>query len=132
MAAQKSVAGREGDQRVPATFDWEHKLTVKLDFSDICELLAVLEGRQERAGGQRNGLYHENGRSNTMITLQKAEKGGWYLGLSRKEKETGQIARVQIVLSEAESIGLRCIFQVGLFFVTYHTHLFPEPVAATR
>jgi hypothetical protein len=129
MAAQKSTASRQGDQKSFATFDWEHKLTVKLDYADLCELLAVLEGHVERAGGARNGLYHENGRCNTMISFQKAEKGG----LSRKDKATGQITRVQIVLSEAECIGLRCILQSGLFLVLFHAHLFgppPRPAAA--
>ena len=120
MAAQKSAPGRDGDKRVPATFDWENKMTVKLDFADICELLMVLEGRADRAGGQRNGLYHENGKSSTVISFQKnTEKAGYFLGLSRKAKEGGQVTRVQIVLGEPEAIGLRCLFQTGLFFMTF-------------
>jgi len=133
MAAQKSTASRTGDQKSFATFDWEHKLTVKLDYADLCELLAVLEGHVERAGGARNGIYHENGRGNTMITFQKAEKSGYALGLSRKDKSTGQIARVQIVLSDVECIGLRCILQSGLFLVLFHAYLFgatPRPAAS--
>ena len=127
LATQKTTAGKDGDRKVPATFDWEHKLTVKLDFPDICELLTVLEGRADKAGGQRNGLYHENGRSNTMISFQRGEKGGYCLGLSRKDKASGQIARVQIVLSEPEATGLRSIFQIGLFFITFHAHLVAGP-----
>ena len=120
LAAQKSAPTREGDKRVPATFDWENKMTVKLDFADICELLLVLEGRAEKAGGQRNGLYHDSGKCSTVITFQKsADKAGYFLGLSRKAKEGGQVARVQIVLSETEAIGLRCLFQTGLFFMTF-------------
>ena len=120
LAAQKSAPGRDGDKRVPATFDWESKLTVKLGFSDVCELLTVLEGLAERAGGQRNGLYHENGKCSTVISFQKsADRAGYFLGLSRKVKEGGQVTRVQIVLSETEAIGLRCLFQTGLFFMTF-------------
>lgn len=120
LASQKSAAGREGDRRVPATFDWENKLTVKLDFADVCELLSVLEARAERVGGQRNGLYHENSQASTVISFQQSkEKGGYFLGLSRKGKESGQVARVQMLLSETEAIGLRCLFQSGLFFMTY-------------
>lgn len=125
MAAQKSAAGKDGEKKVPATFDWEHKLTVKLDFADICELLTVLEGRAEKAGGQRNGLYHENGKSNTIITFQKnAERGGYLLGVSRKDKEGGAITRVNMGLSEPEAAGLRSIFQIGLFFLVFHGQLF--------
>lgn len=140
MAAQKTAGGKEGGKKVFATFDWENKLTVKLDFADSCELLAVLEGRQERAGGQRNGLYHETDRASTVITAFKnVEKGGYGVGLSRKDKASGALERVHINLSEAEALGLRCILQAGLFFITFHSHLFPiaaeaprsEPLAAT-
>jgi hypothetical protein len=127
MAAQKTALGREGDKRVHATFDWENKLTVKLEFPDICEMLSVLEGRQERVGGQRNGLYHETERASTVITLARStEKSGLFLGLSRKDKESGSLARVNMTLSEAETVGLRSIFQVGLFFITFHGHIFPS------
>lgn len=120
MAVQKSASTREGDKRVPATFDWENKLTVKLDFADICELLIVLEGRADRVGGQRNGLYHESSKCSTVISFQKStDKAGYFLGLSRKAKEGGQVARVQIVMSEAEAIGLRCLLQAGIFFMTF-------------
>lgn len=126
MAGQKTVVGRDGEKKVYPTFDWEKKLTVKLDFTDSCEILAVLEGRQERAGGTRNGLYHETERASTVITLfRNAEKGGFFLGLSKKDKASGELVRLHITLSEAEAVGLRSILQTGLFFITFHGHLFP-------
>lgn len=127
MAAQKTVSERDGEKRVMPTFDWTNKLTVKMDFADICELLLVLEGRQERVGGQKNGIYHDSDKANTIITFGKIpEKGGYSFGLSRKDKESGQLTRLNIGLSEAEAIGLRCIIQSGLFFITFHTHVFPR------
>ena len=126
MAAQKTVVGRDGANKVYPTFDWENKLTVKLDFADTCEILSVLEGRQERAGGQRNGLYHETARASTVITLfHNAEKGGFSLGLSQKDKASGGLVRLHITLSEAEAVGIRNILQTGLFFITFHAHIFP-------
>jgi len=125
MAAQKTAGCRDGDRRVPATFDWENKMTVKLDFTDICELLAVLEGRSDQAGGQRNGIYHDNGKACTIISFNRnREKGGYHLSLSKKNKDQGaQVTRLHMSLSEAEAAGLRSIFQVGLFFITFHGHL---------
>ncbi|MBA4389004.1 MAG: hypothetical protein C0404_13565 [Verrucomicrobia bacterium] len=123
LAVQKTGASRDGDKRIPATFDWEKKLTVKLDFSDICELLAVLEGKVEKVGGQKGGLYHQNGAGSTVISLQKSEKGGYYIGLSKKSGDAAAV-RVGVLLSEAEAIGLRSVFQAGLFFVTFHTQVF--------
>lgn len=126
MAAQKTAAERDGDKRVMPTFDWFNKLTVKMDFADICEMLLVLEGRQERVGGQKNGIYHDTDKANTVITFGKIpDKGGYSFGLSRKEKGTGALTRMTIGLSEAEAIGLKTLVQTGLFFITFHTHLFP-------
>lgn len=125
MASQKTTAARTDGKRVPASFDWEHKLTVKLDFTDICEIVAVLEGRVDRLGGAKNGLFHQNGTSSTVISLQKADKGGYFVGLSKKNGDDGAVVRVNMSLSEAEAIGLRSIFQAGLFFITFHTHIFP-------
>ncbi len=127
MAAQKATSDREGEKRGFASFDWENKLTVKMDFSDMCELLLVLEGKQERVGGQKNGLYHDTEKANTVISFGRIpEKSGYSFGLSRKDKESGQLTRLSIGLSEAEAIGLRSIIQVGLFFITFHSHLFPK------
>ena len=125
MAPQKTVASREAEQRSPATFDWERKLTVKLGFSDICELLAVLEGRQEKAGGARNGLYHESEKAVTVISFTRnAERGGHLVGISRKDKEGGLLVRLHMALGEAESVGLRCILQSGLFYLSFHSQIF--------
>jgi len=123
MSSQKTSGSRDGGKSIPATFDWEHKLTVKLDFTDICEMLAVLEGRIDKLGGTRSGLFHQNGTSSTVISLQRAEKGGYHLGLSKKSGD-GVLTRTNITLSEAEAIGLRSIFQAGLFFITFHAQLF--------
>ncbi|MEI6563920.1 MAG: hypothetical protein WCO42_06410 [bacterium] len=127
MAAQKTAPERDGEKRGYSSFDWENKLTVKMDFGDLCELLLVLEGKQERVGGQKNGLYHDTEKANTVISFGRIpEKSGYSFGLSRKEKESGKLTRLTIGLSEAEAIGLRCIIQSGLFFITFHSHLFSK------
>ncbi len=124
MATQRSVATRASDKIEPASFDWAKKLTVKLDFADICEILSVLEGRVDKLGGQRNGLFHKSGSTTTIISLQKAERGGYFLGLSRKAAGEESAARVGMTLTDAEVVGLRTVFQTGLFFITFHSHLY--------
>ncbi len=124
MAAQKTAPRQEDGKRVPATFDWPAKLAVKLDFTDICELLMVLEGQADKAGGSRNGLYHQNGASNTIISCQKSDRGGVLLGLSRKDKAAGEARRISLVLNPSEAIGLRTVLQSSLFFLAFHQHLF--------
>ena len=123
MALQKSAAANGKDGRTPATFDWAAKATVKMDFTDICELLTVLEGRAEQAGGQRNGIYHESGNTNTVIGFKKNPDGGYFVGVSRKDKQGNQVFKGHMLVSEAEAIGLRCVMQSGLFFMTFHRNL---------
>ncbi len=118
MAAQKTARGRNGNAH--ATFDWEHKITVKLDFLDVCEILSVLLGLVPHAGGERKGLYHASPRGNTLISFSRdTERGTYYLSLSRKLNEADEPQRIGMALSMTEALGLRCLFQTGLFFVTF-------------
>lgn len=124
MAAQQTPPSQQGGQRVHATFNWQEKLAVKLDFEDICEILVVLEGRADKVGGKRDGLFHQSDSANTIITCQRGEQGGTMFGLSRKDNASGETSRVSIVLSEAEALGLRHVLQSSLFFLSFHQHLF--------
>jgi len=124
MARQKTPARREGGAVTPATFDWSDKITVKLSFMDIAEMLTVAEGRSLRIGGERNGLYHASGHGNTLISFQRnPENGTYYLGLSSKRRPEEQAKKIGITLSETEVTGMRCLFQTGLFFVTFSSLL---------
>ena len=118
LATQKTAAGRDEDGPSRATFDWENKITVKLGFLDICHLLAVLEGKAEHAGGKRDGIYHQSGRTNTLIHLARHEAGGYFLALSRKRGDEDEAKRIGMVLSEVEATGVRHVLSVGLFFMT--------------
>lgn len=115
LARQKSLAMRSGPERHAATFDWTTKVTVKLGFLDVCQLLTVLEGKAEQAGGSR-GLFHETAENSTMIALRRqTEPAGYALEVSRKPKQAEATPlRLRLVLGEAEAIGLRCIFQQTL------------------
>lgn len=120
LAGQKTMAGRERGANTYATFDWDNKITVKLGFPDICEILMVLEGRVPHIGGDRKGLYHASKQGNTLIALARdAQRGTYYLSLSRKRNGDSDAQRIGIGLSEAEATGLRCLLQTGLFFVTF-------------
>jgi hypothetical protein len=122
--AQQATRPVTGEQRRAATFDWHNKVTVKLDFCDVCEFLTVLEGHREYIGNGRSGIYHESAGSNTLITFQKAkERDGYYLGVSRKDRAGDRHFKAHIVLSPTEGTGLRCVFQAALFFMTFHASI---------
>ncbi|MFC1452046.1 hypothetical protein ACFLSJ_01725 [Verrucomicrobiota bacterium] len=117
MAEQKAVAGQGNGGPARASFDWENKITVKLGFQDICHFLAVIEGRADHAGGKRDGLYHQNGSTNTLIGLKKNENGGYFLSLSQKRGREEESRRISTVLSDVEAVGLKHVLSVGLFFM---------------
>lgn len=120
MAAQKSTAGGPGSNGDFATFDWDNKIVVKLGFLDISEILMVLEGRMAKVGGSRSGLYHASQQGNTLISLARQDdRQNYLLSLSRKRNGESAAQRISIALSDVEATGLRCLFQTGLFFVTF-------------
>lgn len=121
MSKQKSVAQRNGSDTVHATFDWEHGVTVKLGFSDLCEFVAVLEGQKASPGSNGAGLYHQSAQGNTVVDLRKSQKGdGFMLAVSKKDGAGTQLFKGATCLGLAEAIGLRCVLQTGLFYVTCH------------
>ena len=123
LAGQKTAANLKAGAGVPATFDWAGKITVKLGFLDVSEILTVLEGRSDHAGGSRNGLYHAAGNGNTLISFQaNREQRIYHLSVSKKNgAQTPH--KLGITLSESEATGLRCLLQTGLFFVTFSSFL---------
>jgi hypothetical protein len=125
MAQQKSVAGRGPEGVTPASFDWEHKVTVKLGVLEAGELLAVLEGRKDAAGKDR-GLFHRTGSATTVVAFQNmADQSGYLLSVSKKSGEQPPV-RSQMLLSYAEAAVLRAILSAGIFFLSFH----PDMVGA--
>ena len=122
MAHQKTIATPGDRQKGPATFDSDGKVIVKLDFMDICELIAVLEGRRPQAGNGQNGIYHGSMGSSTLISFKKNMEGeGFYLGVSKKSKDGTQLFKGHILLSDIEAIGLDCVFRTALFLMAFGT-----------
>lgn len=128
LARQKSTAQRQNGALQGATFDWEARLAVKLGISDVCAMLAVLEGRCATAGGDK-GLFHQTGGATAVITFKRVEQpfAGYGLEVSRKEKAAGaEAVRLRIGLSEAEACGLRQVFAAAVFHLCfYETTIFP-------
>lgn len=117
MATQKPASETGGTRPGQARFEWENKITVKLGFTDVCEFLAVLEGKSEKAGNSDKGLFHKNGGTNTMIRFESHESGGYAVSLSRKTGGSDQPTRIWTILSPIEAIGFRHILATGLFFM---------------
>lgn len=123
LAAQKTVAVRNGEARQAATFDWPSRVAVKLGFADVCAILSVLEGRAPSAGGDK-GLYHQSEEATTMIGFRRVEEpaAGYAFEVSRKAraKESTDPVRLRIVLSDAEGCGLRHVLAASMFHLCFY------------
>jgi hypothetical protein len=110
LAQQKSVATGSASQgnRQHATFDWQNRVTVKLNFGDLCQMLLVFRG-QTATIADGKGLYHDSRNTTTIINLtrQTDPHPGLALDVSRRGKEESeQAVRVRIVFNAAEAFGL--------------------------
>jgi hypothetical protein len=133
LAAQKSAASAkpESGQRAFATFDWQAALTVKLNFTDLSQILMVFNGALP-ALSDGKGLFHDSAGSSTIIRLAKAEEPlkGFSLEISRKQKGgDATAARVHILLNPVESYGLRLVLSQILPLVAFGIPMEPDASA---
>lgn len=110
LAMQKSVATGTVDQgnRQHATFDWVNRITMKLNFGDLCQMLLVFKG-QLAAIAEGKGLYHDSRSTTTIINLtrQSDPHPGLALEVSRRSKDDPEsTVRARIVFNAAEAYGL--------------------------
>lgn len=68
LANQKTVGNRTAPTPVYPRFDWENRLIVKLNFSDLCQMIQVFRGECETVNGEK-GLVHQSGEMSTRILL---------------------------------------------------------------
>ena len=114
LANQKSTASKNS----PATFDWEQKMIVKLDFHDCTKLLAVLKGLTTSAGGEK-GLYHAHGDAGTRIVFRTRDEGGWGLALSKRDRQGQQLGKSHILLNPEEGLGLAVVLEASLLHLAF-------------
>lgn len=121
LANQKSVASTNVGVKTFATFDWEHKVTVKLDFTDICQMLMVFRGRSESIGDGK-GLYHISPNATTRIVLRHLIEPHQvyslevYRNVRGKEDEQNS---VHMLLSEAEADGIALAFENSIGIICF-------------
>ena len=123
LAQQKSVATGSNDQgnRQHATFDWQSRVTVKLNFSDLCQMIPVLKGGAANIADGK-GLYHDSRASVTMINLafQTEPCRGHTLDVSRRPKTGNEPAtRIRILLNAHEAFGLGVVLEQTLGLIAF-------------
>lgn len=130
LAQQKSVASGSAEQgtRQHATFDWANRVTVKLNFGDLCQIIPVFQGAAA-AIAEGKGLYHESRDTVTRINLARQGEPfpGWALEVSRKAKgESETPSRVRIVFNAAEAFGIGTVLQQVLGLIAFGVPAEPQ------
>lgn len=119
FANQKSVAAgsRADSNRQAATFNWAEKITVKLNFSDVSQLLLVLCGKAPSLADGK-GLFHDSGETTTVIQMahQTEPVRGTSFEVSKKRRNSSSPAqRARILLTDAETFGLARLLDATLY-----------------
>ena len=123
LAQQKSVATGSAAQgnRQHATFDWQNRVTVKLNFGDLCQMLLVFKG-QAATIAEGKGLYHDSRNTTTIINLTRQTEPypGLVLDVSRKGKtEADTASRVRIAFNAAEALGIGAVLEQVLGLLAF-------------
>ena len=107
MANQLTIGDRMAPNPVFPKFDWDGRLTVKLDFSDLTRIVQVLRGECESIEDGK-GLYHRTARFSTSIVLRHIiePESCYSFELYRKSRDGKDESSARIVLSDAEALGL--------------------------
>ncbi len=98
-----------------SAFDWEKKISMKLDIADIGEILSALDGDKSGvgplSGSERKGLFHKNKNGNTILRLQRGnESENWYIKISSKSSN-GEVRAMQHAITLGEAKIICCLLR---------------------
>lgn len=117
LAPQKSI-GNPSMGAFP-TFDWENKVCVKLDKTDLSQILQVFRGMQESIQDGK-GLFHRMPGSNTVIKFshQIDPKPGYLLSVSKRMAD-GQERQGHFFFNPSEAFELSLAIESSMMFITF-------------
>jgi len=97
-------------------FDWANKIIFKLGSPDIAEILCVLHNIKNSVGQGDRGLFHSNNKGNAVLKFQKAEKSGYYFGISVK-KEGSEPVAIKHSITDGEGMILQILLRRAIEIV---------------
>ena len=121
VAPQKTIGDLRGPTRKFPTFDWENRICVKLDFSDICKLLQVFRGESESLEDGK-GLYHRSARFTTRIVFRHMINPvqGYSLEVYRDTAGHPEASRsVHLMLNPWEALGVGIAFENSIGVICF-------------
>ena len=126
LAAQKTAGAVQGGARIFPTFDWKEAILLKLDRSDLSQILQVLRGMQESVNGEK-GLFHQGARGKAVIrfTHQIEPRAGYMLSVW-KSYLTGEQRKGYYFFDMSEAFTLMLALERALLYVCFGI---PEVIA---
>ena len=121
LATQKSVGDRTAETPTYSTFGWDGRITVKLGFADICQILQVLRGECESVGDGK-GLYHQSPDWTTHIVFRHMVTpiAGYSLEFYRSPaRRQGEDTTAHMFFYPSEALGLSIAFEHALPYVCF-------------
>ena len=119
LARQRSVGGMNGGQRVFPSFDWTNRICVKLDMSDLSQMLQVFRGMLESVGDGK-GLFHSSESASTIIRLEhRIEPVPGYLFDVRKKTNSDDVSSCGLVFSPTEALGLSLAIEQSMGYIAF-------------
>jgi hypothetical protein len=102
------AANQSGDKQ----FDWENKITMKWNLSDIGQVLAAIQG-----GTPQAKLFHQSGKANSSFELTARDDPGrapYLLGMSRQTAADKSVRKVAIPLTHGEAAVLEATLRAAV------------------
>lgn len=119
FARQKTVGSREGDVRTFPRFDWTNRICVKLDMSDLLQMLQVFRGMQESIADGK-GLFHRSENSSTVVKLEhRIEPQPGYVFEAWRKPLDGEPSRAGVVFTVAEALGLSLAIEQSMDVIAF-------------
>lgn len=121
LANQQTACDRRGPVVKYATFDWQRRITVKLDFSDICKMMQVFRGESESIDDGK-GIYHRSPKFATRIALRHVIEPlqGYSLEVYRSSLDKSEEdCSAHMFLTAAEAYGIAMSFEHSIGVICF-------------
>lgn len=121
LACQKTVGDARGPNPTFSTFDWDTAMTIKLDFTDLTQMLQVFRGETESVN-EDHGLFHRAPSYNTIIKFRHVIEGrsGYSLELYRNTPGKPNEDRCgYFFFNPAEALGLSIAIENSLGVICF-------------
>lgn len=120
IAQQMTIGNRMGPNLTFPRFDWDNRMTAKLDFNDICLILQVLRGETEEINDGK-GIYKRTACGFTVIKFRHIIDPiiGYALELTSRIVDKGEDVRVNFLMSPAEALGICEAFSGSMRLIAF-------------